>query len=183
MPMNQSTDSTFTARLDPNRPLYKPKFWDRVQYLDRHTNQEDPTFSCDPRGVPRVGTPQKILQTAKEIFLSRVEYAWRAVRSIDVKPEVELISDARHCFEWIDNARIDRACARHHAAWPQPFAQIVFDPFPQQVDTHALPIVARNDVHLIASKAENVCRFRDRHVDLFRCIHDQRRARMPETSQ
>lgn len=67
--VNQSTDSTFTGRLDPNRPLYKPQYWDRVQYLDRHTNSEDPTFSCDPRGVPRIGTPQKIVQTPTEIIL------------------------------------------------------------------------------------------------------------------
>jgi hypothetical protein len=65
--VNQSNDSTFTARMNANRPLYKPQHWDRVQYLDAHTNWEDPVMICQPLGVPRVGPPRKILQTPTEV--------------------------------------------------------------------------------------------------------------------
>jgi hypothetical protein len=64
---NQSYDGEFTARRDPNRPLYKPEYWDKVQYLDMNTNKEDPIFACQPRGIPRVGPPARILQTANDV--------------------------------------------------------------------------------------------------------------------
>jgi hypothetical protein len=66
---NQSYDGEFTARRDANRPLYKPEHWDRVQYLDMNTNKEDPIFACQPLGVPRVGPPARILQTANDVVL------------------------------------------------------------------------------------------------------------------
>ncbi len=55
-------------RMNPNRPLYKPEFWDKVQDLDRNTNTMDPLFKCQPYGVPRVGPPTKIVQTANEVI-------------------------------------------------------------------------------------------------------------------
>src|SRR4030095_6436304 len=59
---NQTVDGEFTGRMDSNRPLYKPEFWDKVQDLDRNTNTMDPIFKCQPYGVPRVGPPTKIVQ-------------------------------------------------------------------------------------------------------------------------
>jgi len=41
---NQTVDGEFTGRLNPNRPLYKPEFWDKVQNLDKNTNVDDPVF-------------------------------------------------------------------------------------------------------------------------------------------
>ena len=64
---NQTVDGEFTGRMDPNRPLYKPEFWDKVQDLDRNTNTVDPIFKCQPYGVPRMGPPTKIVQTANEV--------------------------------------------------------------------------------------------------------------------
>jgi hypothetical protein len=64
---NQSYDGEFTARMSANRPLYKPEYWDKVQYLDMNTNKEDPLFACQPLGVPRVGPPARILQTANDV--------------------------------------------------------------------------------------------------------------------
>jgi hypothetical protein len=64
---NQSYDGEFTGRFSPNRPIYKPEFWDRVQYLDMNTNTEDPLFICQPLGIPRVGPPARILQTASDV--------------------------------------------------------------------------------------------------------------------
>jgi len=65
---NQTVDGEFTGRLEANRPIYKPEFWDKVQQLDRDTNMKDPVFQCQPEGVPRVGPPVKIVQTANEVI-------------------------------------------------------------------------------------------------------------------
>ena len=65
--VNQSNDSTFNGRFDANRPIYRPEFWERVQYLDDHTNSEDPLFQCQPYGVPRMGPPTKIVQKGDEV--------------------------------------------------------------------------------------------------------------------
>ena len=65
---NQTVDGEFTGRMDSNRPLYKPEFWDKVQDLDRNTNTMDPLFKCQPYGVPRMGAPTKIVQTANEVI-------------------------------------------------------------------------------------------------------------------
>lgn len=59
----------FSGRWDPNRPLYRPEYWDRVQYLDENTNSEDPIFRCQPQGITRVGPPTKIVQAANEVIL------------------------------------------------------------------------------------------------------------------
>ena len=59
--------SRFTARFNANRPLYKPEYWDKVQDLDYNTNTKDPIFTCMPLGVPRMGPPLQILQTAKYV--------------------------------------------------------------------------------------------------------------------
>ena len=65
---NQSYDGEFTGRFDPNRPLYKPEFWDKVQDLDYNTNFEDPIFHCQPAGVPRMGPPTRIVQTDRDVI-------------------------------------------------------------------------------------------------------------------
>jgi hypothetical protein len=66
---NQTVDQEYTGRLDPSRPIYKPEYWDKVQDLDRNTNTKDPLFQCQPYGVPRMGPPTKIVQTANEVIL------------------------------------------------------------------------------------------------------------------
>jgi hypothetical protein len=65
---NQSVDGEFTGRNNPNRPIYKPEYWDKVQQLDMNTNTEDPLFICQPLGVPRVGPPARIVQTASDVI-------------------------------------------------------------------------------------------------------------------
>jgi hypothetical protein len=64
---NETADLEFTLRYNPGRPLYKPEYWDKVQDLDYNTNTKDPVFTCLPRGVPRMGPPQQIVQTAKYV--------------------------------------------------------------------------------------------------------------------
>jgi hypothetical protein len=71
---NQSQDFTFMApsRLDPNQPLYKPEYWDKVEELDQWTNRDDPVMTCLPLGLVRTGPPSRIFATDKDLtFLYR----------------------------------------------------------------------------------------------------------------
>jgi hypothetical protein len=58
----------FSGRWSPNRPLYRPEHWDRIQFLDENTNTYDPILRCQPQGITREDPPSKIVQTAKEII-------------------------------------------------------------------------------------------------------------------
>ena len=48
-------------------PKYKPEYLAKVKDLDERQIDLDPAWYCGPPGVPRVGPPQKIVQTAREI--------------------------------------------------------------------------------------------------------------------
>src|SRR5687768_3422117 len=48
-------------------PTYKPEFWDKIQELDMWTNKYDPIMTCKPIGLPRHGTPTRIIQTDKDV--------------------------------------------------------------------------------------------------------------------
>ena len=49
-------------------PVYKPEFWDKIQELDQWTNKDDPVMTCQPLGIPRHGTPRRIIQTDKDVI-------------------------------------------------------------------------------------------------------------------
>jgi hypothetical protein len=68
--INQTMDFEFEApsRFGPNRPVYKPENWDKVQQLDMWTNKEDPVMTCQPLGLPRQGPPRRIVQTSNDII-------------------------------------------------------------------------------------------------------------------
>ena len=73
--LNFERDNAIMRRADPNKPLYKPEFWEKVQKLDQNGNAEDPSFGCMPGGVPRMGPPAKIVQTPKELIFLYVSPA------------------------------------------------------------------------------------------------------------
>src|ERR1043166_5268194 len=51
-------------------PSYKPEFREKVKYLEANESKLDPVFYCAKPGVPRIGSPRKIVQLPKEmIFL------------------------------------------------------------------------------------------------------------------
>lgn len=52
---------------DPNQPPYKPELLAKVKYLDENTNKFDGVLHCEPGGVPRIGPPQQIVQTAGQV--------------------------------------------------------------------------------------------------------------------
>jgi len=66
--VNFERDNALLRRMDPNKPVYKPEFWDRVQKLDQDGNNEDPSYGCMPQGLPRMGPPIKIVQTPAELI-------------------------------------------------------------------------------------------------------------------
>jgi hypothetical protein len=49
-------------------PVYKPEFWDKIEELDQWTNKYDPIMTCQPIGIPRHGTPRRIIQTDKDVI-------------------------------------------------------------------------------------------------------------------
>lgn len=63
---NFTEDRFVTGRQGDNLPLYKPEHWDEVRRLDLNGVQLDPGFTCAPKGVPRMGPPQKIIQLPTE---------------------------------------------------------------------------------------------------------------------
>jgi hypothetical protein len=62
------------SRFGPSRPNYKPEFWDKIQELDQWTNKYDPVMTCQPLGIPRQGTPRRIIQTDKDIIFFYGQY-------------------------------------------------------------------------------------------------------------
>ena len=63
------------SRFGPSRPVYKPQYWDKIQELDQWTNKDDPVMTCQPLGLPRQGTPTRIIQTPTDIILFYNEYS------------------------------------------------------------------------------------------------------------
>jgi len=74
---NQTMDFEFEApsRFGPNRPLYKPENWDKVQQLDMWTNRDDPVMTCQPLGIPRHGGPARIVQSDTDVIMFYGQYA------------------------------------------------------------------------------------------------------------
>ena len=50
------------------RPVYKPELWDKIQELDMWTNKFDPVMTCKPLGLPRHGTPTRIIQNDIDVI-------------------------------------------------------------------------------------------------------------------
>ncbi len=63
------------SRFGPSRPNYKPQYWDKIQELDQWTNRDDPVMTCQPLGLPRQGTPRRIIQTDKDIIFFYGQYS------------------------------------------------------------------------------------------------------------
>ena len=66
--VNAERDAGMNQR-PARQPMYKPEFWEQVQHLDREGIQLDPAFHCKPNGVPRMGAPGKMVQTATELIM------------------------------------------------------------------------------------------------------------------
>jgi hypothetical protein len=56
-------------QIHPGTPKYKPEFVAKVEELSKNQVHEDLTYTCGPPGVPRIGPPQRIFQTAREVVI------------------------------------------------------------------------------------------------------------------
>jgi hypothetical protein len=55
------------VRVEPDFPKYRPEHIARQKDLSARQVQTDPVLRCQPPGVPRIGPPDKIVQTAREV--------------------------------------------------------------------------------------------------------------------
>ncbi|MBV8842574.1 MAG: hypothetical protein JO307_07165, partial [Bryobacterales bacterium] len=74
------------AVLKPSHPIYKPELWDKIQELDQWTNKYDPIMTCQPMGMPREGTPSRIIQSATDIvfFYTTSDYGGGNIEFRDI---------------------------------------------------------------------------------------------------
>ena len=55
------------AAVVPNTPQYRPEFLAKVHDLDKRQVKTDPVLRCKSPGVPRIGPPDKIVQTRNQV--------------------------------------------------------------------------------------------------------------------
>src|SRR5215813_12351375 len=48
-------------------PSYKPEFQAKVKHLSDNESKLDPVFYCDRPGIPRIGSPRRIIQLPNEV--------------------------------------------------------------------------------------------------------------------
>jgi hypothetical protein len=76
------------ARAAPDRPIYLPEFAARVEDLRRRQQKEDPVLRCQPPGVPRIGPPDKIVQTTREVIFLYEDVSGPFFRIVPLRPGV-----------------------------------------------------------------------------------------------
>jgi hypothetical protein len=59
----------FAPEVLPGSPKYTPQVLARVQELKDKQVLLDPTLTCGPPGVPRIGPPQRIIHTTRELAI------------------------------------------------------------------------------------------------------------------
>jgi hypothetical protein len=79
----------------PDRPKYKPEFQERVKDLEKRQVEMDPVLRCRSPGLPRIGPPDKIVQTPGQIvFLyDDVSGAFFRIIPTDGRPHREDVED------------------------------------------------------------------------------------------
>jgi hypothetical protein len=60
---------TVPDRYNPGAPKYKPEFLARVKEMTDDQINVDPSFHCGPPGIIRIGPPQRIVQTPREVVI------------------------------------------------------------------------------------------------------------------
>jgi len=75
---------TFTQ---PDRPKYKPEVQARVDELNENQVDMDPTLRCLPPGVPRIGPPDRIVQTPDTVVFLYEDISGPMFRLIPLNQE------------------------------------------------------------------------------------------------
>ena len=79
-PVQQTGGSILVTNVPVNRvpsalnynagtPKYKPELIAKVKQLDQNQVKEDPALGCAPPGLPRIGPPQRIVQTSRDLAI------------------------------------------------------------------------------------------------------------------
>jgi hypothetical protein len=82
------------VRQAPDRPRYRPEVAGRVEELKRRQQKEDPVLRCQPPGVPRIGPPDKIVQTAREIVFLYEDVSGPFFRIVPLRADVRRADDS-----------------------------------------------------------------------------------------
>jgi hypothetical protein len=82
------------ARPAPDRPRYLPQFAARVEDLRKRQQKEDPVLRCQPPGVPRIGPPDKIVQTARELVFLYEDVSGPFFRIVPLRAGVKRADDS-----------------------------------------------------------------------------------------
>jgi hypothetical protein len=82
------------------RPVYKPEYWDKVQELDQWTNKYDPIMTCQPMGMPREGTPARIIQSPSDVifFYTTSDYGGGNIEFRDIPTAGQAVSTTPEAY-------------------------------------------------------------------------------------
>lgn len=82
------------SRPPPDRPRYRPEFQARVEDLRQRQQKQDPVLRCQPPGVPRIGPPDKIMHTAREVVFLYEDVSGPFFRIVPLRPGVKRVDDS-----------------------------------------------------------------------------------------
>ena len=88
-------------RPPPDRPRYKPQYEARVAELAAQQVQFDPVLRCRPPGLPRIGPPDKIVQTRREVVFLYEDVSGPFFRVVPLNPKAQRNDDSE---TWLGNA-------------------------------------------------------------------------------
>jgi hypothetical protein len=92
-PTRAAAGSTAAAPA-PDRPRYLPKYAARVEDLRVRQQKEDPVLRCQPPGVPRIGPPDKIVHTAREVVFLYEDVSGPFFRIVPLRAGVRRADDS-----------------------------------------------------------------------------------------
>ena len=87
-----------TPRQPQDRPKYKPQFEAKVKDLTAKQVQLDPGLRCGPPGVPRIGPPDKIVQTSREVVFLYEDITGPAFRVVTMNAKHDLDEIEENAF-------------------------------------------------------------------------------------
>jgi hypothetical protein len=82
------------ARPPPDRPVYRPEMQAKVKDLAARQQSTDPVLRCQPPGLPRIGPPDKIIQTAREAVFLYEDVSGPFFRIVPLVPGVKRIDES-----------------------------------------------------------------------------------------
>jgi hypothetical protein len=82
------------VRVEPDFPKYRPEFVARQKELAATQVKTDPVLRCQPPGVPRIGPPDKIVQTAREVVFLYEDVSGPFFRVIPLDPKAKRADDS-----------------------------------------------------------------------------------------